>query len=124
NAHPDSGGHCADVAPEDLAHADLGRPGRHVPETDHPQGDHVGRVVDGATSNLEDPVLRCVQRDAPLLLADDEPVAEMDLAETAAEWPREDTCLKRRGARLTVELGAPRRLIGIDPQAKAAIDLV
>jgi hypothetical protein len=63
--HPDRFG--VDVAPEDLADADLGRPGRHVPETDQPQGDHVGRVVDRSTANLEDPVLRCVERDAPLL---------------------------------------------------------
>ena len=74
------------------------------------------------TSNT--PVLRRVQRDAPLLLADDEPVAEMDLAEAAAERPGEDPGLERRGARPAVELGAPRSLIGVDPQAKAATDLV
>ena len=115
DAHPDPGRFGTDVAPEDLADADLGRPGRHVTETDHPQGDHVGRVVDRATANLEDPVLRCVERDAPLFLADDEPVAEMDLAEAAAERPGEDPGLERRGACPTVEFGAPRMLIGIDP---------
>ena len=48
----------------------------------------------------------------------------MDLAETASQRPREDPGLERRRASPTVELEAPRRLIGIDPQAKAAIDLV
>jgi hypothetical protein len=68
--------------------------------------------------------VRCIERDAPLFLADDKPVPEMDLPEATAERPGVDSCLERRDACPTVKLGAPRTLVGIDPQAKASIDLV
>jgi hypothetical protein len=123
-AHPDPGRGWPDVAPEDLADADLGRIRRLVAEADHPERDHVGRVVDRAEAPLEQPVARRVEGAAPLLLADDQPVTEMDLASIAAERPGEDPGLERGGADAAVELRAPRRLVGIDPQAQPAPDLV
>jgi hypothetical protein len=60
-----------------------------------------------------------------LLLGDYGPLVEPVLAGPAPERPGEDAGLQRGDARLAVELGAPRFLVGGDQEAQAAAaDLV
>jgi hypothetical protein len=59
-----------DIAPEDLADADLRRSVRLVLVADHPEGDHASRVVEGLGSHLDESVERGIQPKTLLLFSD------------------------------------------------------
>jgi hypothetical protein len=106
------------VTPEDLADADLGRTLRLVLVADHPQGHHVHGVAERAGLELEQAVLRRIQRDVALRLSDDHTLSVVVLADGAADGSREHPSLERRDPQMTGELGAPRFLVGLDEQAE------
>jgi hypothetical protein len=120
-AHPDLRPIGSDRAAEQLEQADLGRPARLIVEADHPARTHVVRVGDPASSYLEEPVQRCVERGSVLLLADDQPFVEPVLPEGASERTREDAGLQRRHPKPTVDVLVPGLLLRLDSEHQLAI---
>jgi len=91
---------------------------RLVLVADHPQGHHVHGIVERAGPELEQAVLRRVQRDVALRFTDDYALAEAVLADCASDGSREYPGLKRRDPQMTGKLGTPRFLVMLDEQAE------
>jgi hypothetical protein len=92
DAHSDLRPVGADVATEDLADADLGRPLGRVLVADQPEGDHRARVIERLRAQLDPTVLRRVEPEVPLSLANDgrriEPVLTDRASDRARKEPR------------------------------------
>src|SRR3954468_4594926 len=88
---------------------------------DHPEGDHRVRISRRSDTDLEHAVAGREERSRRLLLADDEPVSEVELPDRAPTRPGELAGLERRDTDLTVELGRPGRLIRIDAEAERPV---
>ena len=74
------------------------------------------RVGGCGQANLDAAAARRVEPEGLLLLADDGRGGEPVLAHSAAQRSGEHTGLQRGDPDVAVELGAPRRLVGVDPQ--------
>src|ERR1700730_12587915 len=118
DAHPDPSLERTHITPEDLADADLGRMRRLILVANHPQGHHVQGMVERAGPELEQAVLRCVQRDVALGFTDNYALAEAMLADSAFDGSRENAGLERRDPQMTGKLRAPRFLVLLDEQAE------
>ncbi len=115
DAHPDPRHGAFHVASEGFHDQDLPRPFGFVLVPDHPESDHVGRVVESASAKLEQAEGRRVQRHVRLGLANDHPRREVLLADPGADGSGEGARLDRGDPQPAIELGAPRGLIGVNP---------
>src|SRR5262249_7295130 len=109
----------AHVAAEDLAHADLARVLGLVLVADHPERDHRVRIAARTRAELDRAVLRCVEARGRLRLGEDRGRVEAMLPDRRTDQAREGAGLEGGDPRLPVELGAPRRLVGLDPEAQS-----
>src|SRR5512132_907634 len=121
NAHPDRNTIGLHVAPEDLEDADLPRSLRLILIADHPERDHVVRVIERPCAQLEQAVSRGIERRTRLLLADDDPIAEAMLPDLTVERTCKDASLKRRHLQPPVVLPTPGLLFSLDQQAKVPL---
>ena len=90
-----------------------------IPDPDHPEGDHVQRVVERTKPHLEQAVRRGVQVHGRLGFANDEAVPERVLADATALGPGEQAGLKRRHPEVAVDVRRPGFLVGLDAEAQA-----